>query len=225
MSRSLSIIIPALNEEGRLAATLAALPAGVEVIVVDGGSRDATPVIAREYGARLVISEPGRARQMNIGARNASGEILLFLHADTLLPPGFQDEVESCLGQKGAVAGAFRLHLVGAKRGLGLIAWGANMRCRYLGLPYGDQALFMERQLFSELGGFPEVGLMEDVMLVAALRKKGRVVLAEESVQSSGRKWQQQGLIRTTLVNQLILAGFLLGLSPEFLAQIYGVRK
>lgn len=225
MKQSLSIIIPALNEEVRLAATLGALPSGVEVVVVDGGSSDATRAIAREYGAQLVISEQGRARQMNIGAQNASGETLLFLHADTVLPLGFQEEVESCLSREGAVAGAFRLNLVGNKRGLRLVSWGANMRSRYFELPYGDQALFMGREIFAELGGFPDVALMEDFMLITALRKRGKVVLAEKYVESSGRKWQQQGLIRTTLVNQLILAGFFLGLTPEFLAQMYRVRK
>ncbi len=225
MSRSLSIIIPTLNEEGRLAATLGALPAGVEVVVVDGGSRDATPAIAAGHGARLLVTEPGRATQMNWGARHASGEILLFLHADTLLPAGALEEVESCLGGEGVVAGAFRLQLVGDKKGLGLVSWGANLRSRLLQLPYGDQALFMGRQVFVELGGFPEGALLEDYRLVSALRRQGRIVLADGYVLSSGRKWQRQGLIRTTLVNQLIVAGFLLGLSPQFLALVYGVRK
>lgn len=225
MKSSLAIIIPTLNEEARLAATLGALPAGTEVVVADGGSRDATQAIAEEYGARLVVSEPGRGRQMNMGARVAGGDILLFLHADTLLPEGFQDEVALCLGCAGAVAGAFRLQLVGEKRGLALVSWGANLRSRFWALPYGDQALFMGRKVFGELGGFPEVALMEDYMLVSALRKRGRIMLSEKYVRSSGRKWQQQGLIRTTLGNQLILAGFFLGLSPEFLAQFYGVRK
>ncbi len=225
MKSSLSIIIPTLNEGGRLAATLGALPEGVEVVVADGGSRDATQAIAREHNALLVISGPGRARQMNNGARAAGGEMLLFLHADTLLPEDFQGEVEDCLGRDGAVAGAFRLQLVGEKKGLGLIAWGANLRSRILQRPYGDQALFMGRKVFFEVGGFPDVALMEDYMLVSALRQRGGVVLSEKSVQSSGRRWQSQGLIRTTLVNQLVVGGFLLGLSPDFLAQIYGVRK
>ncbi len=225
MMRSLSIIIPTLNEEARLVATLEALPAGLEVVVADGGSRDATQAIAEEYGALLVVSGAGRARQMNRGAEAAGGEVLLFLHADTLLPAGFQDEVISCLGGQGVVAGAFRLDLVGNKRGLGIVSWGANLRSRLFGLPYGDQALFMERRVFMELGGFPEVALMEDFMLVNALRKRGKIVLAEKYVQSSGRKWQKQGLIRTTLVNQLIVAGFFLGLPSKLLAQLYGVRK
>lgn len=225
MSRALSVIIPTLNEGEHLAATLAALPAGVEVVVVDGGSRDATPAIAQAHGARLVVTGPGRARQLNHGAAVAGGDILLFLHADTLLPEGFQAEVEACLARPGAVAGAFRLRLVGRQRGLGLVAWGANVRSRLAQLPYGDQGLFMARGMFRAMNGFPEVALLEDVMMVCALRKRGRVVLADHSVQSSGRRWQQQGLIRTTLVNQLLLGGFFLGLSPEFLAQFYGVRK
>lgn len=225
MNSSLAIIIPTLNEEGSLAATLSALPAGVEVVVADGGSSDATQAIAKEHGARLVISEPGRAKQMNMGAHLACGDILLFLHADTLLPEDFQADVDASLGCEGAVAGAFRLHLVGEKRGLGLVSWGANMRSRFFALPYGDQALFMGRQVFVELGGFPDVVLLEDYMLVSALRKRGKIVLSEKYVRSSGRKWQQQGLIRTSLVNQLIIAGFLLGLSAEFLAQFYGMRK
>jgi rSAM/selenodomain-associated transferase 2 len=225
MSRSLSVIIPTLNEEEHLAATLAALPAGVEVVVADGGSRDATPAIAKAHGARLVVTGPGRARQLNHGAAAAGGAILLFVHADTVLPVGFAGEVEACLARPGAVAGAFRLRLVGGPRGLGLVAWGANVRSRLGRLPYGDQGLFMAREMFRFVGGFPEVALLEDVMMVCALRKQGKVVLSDRSVQSSGRRWQQQGLIRTTLINQLLLGGFFLGLSPEFLAQFYGVRK
>lgn len=225
MNFSLSIIIPTLNEEGRLAATLSALPDDVEVIVADGGSKDATRALAGKFGARVVTAAPGRARQMNRGAMAARGEVLLFLHADTLLPENFQEEIRACLGREGAVAGAFRLHLVGEKKGLRIISWGANMRTRLLQLPYGDQALFMERSVFAEIGGFPDVALMEDFMLVRDLRKKGKIILSEEYVQSSGRKWQRQGLMRTTLVNQLIIAGFFLGLSAEFLAHLYGVRK
>lgn len=225
MRRSLSIIIPTLNEEKRLAVTLAALPENVEVVVADGGSKDATPKIAEEFDATVVVSEPGRAKQMNMGAKQAKGDVLLFLHADTILPKKFQDEVDFCLARPGAVAGAFRLQLVGDKKGLGLVAWGANLRSSFFQLPYGDQALFMERKMFVELGGFPEVGLMEDFMLMSALRKKGKIMLSEKYVQSSGRKWQKQGLVKTTLVNQVIVGGFLLGLSTDFLAKLYGVRK
>lgn len=225
MTPSLSIIIPTLNEENALAATLGSLPRGVEVVVADGGSSDGTAAIAAGHGARLVVSTSGRARQMNKGTEIASGELLLFLHADTLLPEGSDDEVKGCLDRDGVVAGAFRLRLVGQKRGLNLVSWGANVRSRLLQMPYGDQALFMRRTLFTELGGFPEVALLEDVMLVAALRKRGRIVLSEKCVQSSGRRWQQQGLFRTTFVNQLILGGFFLGLPADLLAQFYGVRK
>ncbi len=225
MSTLLSIITPVLNEEKRLERTLAALPEDIEVIVVDGGSRDASQKIAQQFGATLIASEPGRAKQMNLGAQQAKGEILLFLHADTILPENFQEEVESCLHRKGAVAGAFRLQLTGSNKGLGLISWGANMRSRLFQLPYGDQALFMERKVFRQLGGFPEKALMEDFMLIRALRKKGKIVLSEKYVQSSGRKWQEQGLVWTTLVNQIIVLGFIFGLPANFLAKIYGVRK
>ena len=225
MKHSLSIIIPALNEEEHLVATLAAIPAGLEVIVVDGGSGDASQEIAQKSGATLLVSGPGRAKQMNLGAQQAKGDVLLFLHADTILPENFQEEVKSCLNKDRAVAGAFRLQLTGSKKGLGLISWGANMRSRLFQLPYGDQAFFMGRKVFTELGGFPEEALMEDFMLVRALRKKGKIVLAEKYVQSSGRKWQEQGLIRTTLINQIILLGFIFCLPAKFLAKIYGVRK
>lgn len=223
MKQTLSIIIPTLNEEEHLAATLARVPADVEVVVVDGGSRDATAAIARGHGAGLLVTEAGRGGQMNAGARAATGEILLFLHADTLLPPDFQVEVGRCL--QDGVAGAFRLQFSDAGPGLALVAWGANMRSRLWQQPYGDQALFMERRIFDGLGGFPEVALLEDLMLVRALRKQGRIVLSHQAVQSSARKWRRRGLLRTTLVNQLILAGFFFGLSPQFLAKIYGVRK
>ncbi|PLX48538.1 MAG: glycosyltransferase [Desulfobulbaceae bacterium] len=225
MKQALSIIIPTLNEEEHLAATLDRLPADLEVVVVDGGSRDATAAIARGHGASLLVTEAGRGRQMNAGARAATGEVLLFLHADTLLPPDFQAEVGRCLARQDGVAGAFRLQFNGVGPGLALIAWGANMRSRLWQLPYGDQALFMERRVFDDLGGFPEVALLEDLMLVKALRKQGRIVLSNQAVYSSARKWRQHGLLRTTLVNQLIVAGFFFGLSPQFLAKIYGVRK
>ncbi len=222
----LSVVIPALNEARDLAATLRSVQGeDVEVLVVDGGSQDETGAIARDMGAVVVASPCGRGVQMNYGAQQAQGDILLFLHADTCLPPDYISQIRACLARKEIVAGAFRLGLTGKGLGLQIVAWGANLRSKWLGLVYGDQGVFLSRAMFEACGGFADVPIMEDFILVQQLKRKGRIGLSDARVQSSGRRWQRRGLIWTTLINQIIILGFFLGLSPHFLAKIYGVRK
>ena len=219
----ISVIIPALNEASGIARSIAsaAQEPGVEVIVVDGGSRDETLQVARRQGAKTLSVPAGRARQMNAGARASSGEFLVFLHADTILPSKYAGLVRRLLASPDVVAGAFRLGIEGRRRSLRWIETGANWRSQWLQLPYGDQALFVRSQLFFELGGYADLPIMEDYDLVRRLTRKGRVVLAPDAVVTSARRWEQLGVIRTTLLNQILVTGHLLGMSPRKMAAFY----
>lgn len=221
-----SVIVPALNEEAQLPHTLAhvRLAAGDELIVVDGGSTDRTVALAQQYTPQVLVSPPGRAVQMNYGARHATGDILVFLHADTVLPPDGLDAVRAAL-RTGAVGGAFRLVITPATLALRLVAWGTNIRSRVGHLPYGDQALFMPRDVFEALGGYEPVSFMEDVRLVQALRHKGRLVLLPQAVQTSGRRWQRDGVLYTTIRNTLLITLYLWGVAPEKLQAWYKPRQ
>lgn len=219
----ISVIIPALNEEAYVAAAVAAArrAPGVEVIVADGHSRDATVARAQEAGARVITSLPGRARQMNAGAVAARGHILLFLHADTRLPLGWQHEVPRVLALPEVIAGAFSFHLDWRPAGLRLIELGVALRCRLAQMPYGDQALFMSRAVFLRAGGFPDLPLMEDVALVRLLRRLGRVAISPAPAITSARRWRDQGALRTTLLNWLLLAAYGAGFSPSLLRRLH----
>jgi len=220
---TISVIIPTLNEAVNLLTLLAEMDRedGVEVIVADGGSSDGTGELAKAAGVEVVFAPRGRAYQQNAGAAVATGEILLFLHVDTTLPDGFAAAVRACLAQPGVVAGAFRLGIAGEAKGLRLIERVANWRSRWLGLPYGDQALFIRRRSFAALGGFPEQEIMEDFALARRIKKLGKIELLELAVLTSGRRWQRLGIIRTTLINQLIILGYFLGIAPARLAGWY----
>jgi rSAM/selenodomain-associated transferase 2/rSAM/selenodomain-associated transferase 1 len=220
---TISIVIPTLNEEKAIASCLASTQGAfrVERIVVDGGSTDRTVEIAASLGATVVASPGGRGRQMNTGARAATGDLLLFLHADTLLPEMFDHQARSILAQPGVAAGAFRLGLAPPQRGLRIIEGLANWRSERFQLPYGDQAIFLKRDLFHEMGGFREMPIMEDFELVRRLRHRGRVAIAPLAVVTSARRWLTLGLWRTTLINQAVIAGYCLGVSPACLADWY----
>jgi rSAM/selenodomain-associated transferase 2/rSAM/selenodomain-associated transferase 1 len=222
----LSIIIPTRNEESHIERTLSPLKPlpDVEIIVADGGSQDATVETARNMGVRVLETQSGRGRQMNAAAAQASGEVLLFLHADTVLPADFQRHVWEILAQ-GAIAGAFRLRLDDRGALLRLVEWGANLRSRFRQMPYGDQAIFLKAETFFELGGFQNWPLMEDYEFCRRLRRTGRIQIATVPVTTSARRWKQRGLIRTTLFNQLTIAAYCLGVSPETLARWYAARK
>jgi rSAM/selenodomain-associated transferase 2/rSAM/selenodomain-associated transferase 1 len=217
-----SIVIPTWNEEAGIESTLQTLVdlPDVEVIVADGGSTDGTVAICQRLGVRTVAVRPGRGRQMNAGAAVARGEGLLFLHADASLPTSFRDEIWSTLSL-GAIAGAFRLAIDDPRRALRWIEWGANLRSRYLQLPYGDQGLFLRAETFYRVGGFPNWPLLEEVELCRRLHLRGRIRLAPSAIRTSARRWQKLGIGRTTLTNQLCLAGYYLGVSPERLARWY----
>lgn len=221
-ANQLSIIIPALNEEQALPDTLSNLVSlpNVEVIVADGGSTDATQVIASNLGAIVVSCRRGRGRQMNAGAAIAEGETLLFLHADSRLPPNSQIIVRSLLDQPN-IAGAFRLRVDAPGWGLRCVEWAANLRSQFFQMPYGDQGLFISADSFFACGGFPNWALMEDYEFCRRLRRRGRIALAGASILASPRRWAKLGVFQTTLINQCTLLAFHLGVSPDRLASWY----
>jgi uncharacterized protein len=224
--RYLSVIIPALNEEDSIRETIiAARDRDAEVIVVDGGSRDRTRDIAREGGAEVVATRKGRAFQQNAGAAAAKGKVLLFLHADTLLPVRYVDRVFETLLPKRTAGGAFRFKTDCRVPLISAVEWMTNVRSRLFQLPYGDQALFIERAQFNAVGGFPHVSIAEDLLLVRRLRKHGRIRIAEAEAVTSGRRWQRVGVVRTTLINWIIMTGCHLGVSPDSLAPLYRIPR
>ena len=222
-----SVVIPTLNEAAQIADRVSELRAvsGIEVIVVDGGSADGTLDRALAAGARAYSSPPGRARQMNLGAAMAQSPILLFLHADTRLPEDFAESVRWTLSLDGVVAGAFELRIESASRGLRLIERLANARSRRLQMPYGDQALFLTAEAFRQSGGFPEIPLMEDFNFVRRLKRQGRIAIVPAPVLTSARRWIQRGVFAQTCLNQMLICGCLLGVSPARLARWYGSRN
>ncbi len=218
----ISIVIPARNEAENLRRLLPELVAtGCEVIVVDGGSTDASQDAVAEAGARWLEGNPGRALQMNAGAVIAQGEILLFLHADTHLPESFQNWIGQSLDRPGVVAGAFGLAIDGPGWGLRLVEWGVGLRSRWGQLPYGDQGLFLRRDRFEAMGGFPVLPIMEDFVFVDRLRKQGKIAIVPIAVVTSARRWQALGIWRTTLINQAIVWGYWCGVKPDRLARWY----
>jgi rSAM/selenodomain-associated transferase 2/rSAM/selenodomain-associated transferase 1 len=219
----LSVIVPTLNEAAGLGRTLERLrhAAAVEIIVADGGSRDATREIAAAAGAAVLVVPDGRAAQLNAGAAASRGRLLLFLHADTLPPAGYAELVRRTLADPRVAAGAFGLRTDGAGAALRLVEWGANIRSALFRRPYGDQGLFMERRVFDELGGFSPLPIMEDYELVRRLRRRGGVVTLDAAAVTSARRWQRLGALRTTVRNLAMIAGFHAGVPPERLARYY----
>jgi uncharacterized protein len=215
---ALSIVIPALNEANRIGSVLQFIQASqdvpIELIVVDGGSQDDTVAI-------VLTCRNGRAAQMNRGAEIATGQVLLFLHADTRLPECWLTEVQRTLSRSGVVAGAFELRIDGQEPGLRLVEWGVKWRSRLLQLPYGDQALFLRSETFQQLGGFPELPIMEDFVLVRRLQSLGKIAIVSQPVITSARRWQKLGIFKTTLINQLVIAAYFLGISPDRIARWY----
>ena len=218
----LSVIIPALDEEGHIEETiLKARSPDAEIIVVDGGSRDRTTERAAQAGATVLTGPRGRALQQNRGAAAASGRVLLFLHADTLLPKDYVAQVFETLMDRRVALGAFRFKTNLARLLMRGIEFTTHIRSECMRLPYGDQALFVRKATFLAVGGFPEIPIAEDLFFVQGVSKQGRIAIAPAHAITSGRRWKEVGLLRTTLINQLILAGFALGISPETLARLY----
>ncbi len=223
----ISVIIPVFTDAESLDLALGSTQdyTGVECIVVDGGSSDESAEVAQSRGVKVLHSPPGRARQMNAGAEVAEGRFLLFLHADTRLPEGFDGHVRQILTGSGVAAGAFQLQIDAPSARLRLIEKAANWRSRYLQMPYGDQAIFLRKELFREMGGFPDLPIMEDFQLIRRLQGEGRIVIAPAAVVTSARRWKKLGALRTTLLNQLMILGFYLGFEPARLARWYRRKK
>lgn len=220
----ISIIIPVLNEAAIVKQILTTLKpySGIEIIVVDGGSQDNTIAIAQPLATKVIsIVGKGRAGQMNAGANIAQGNILLFLHADTQLPPSFDSLVIEALKRPNVVAGAFELAIEGSDRSLRWVELLVKIRSHLLSLPYGDQAIFISKQDFIESGGFADLPIMEDFEFIQRVKKRGRIAIASGAVTTSGRRWQKLGVWQTTLINQLIIAGYYLGVSPTKLVKFY----
>ncbi len=229
-AETLSIVIPAVDEADTIETAIAGTRGASSVkerIVVDGGSRDGTPDRARACGAKVIDSVPRRSTQMNVGAKAAEGAHLLFLHADTRLPPGFEHHVREVLDRPDTVAGAFRLVIDATYPGLRAVERGANFRSICMGMPYGDQAIFLRADRFREVGGFPEIPIMEDFAILRRLRREGCIGIAPVAVATSARRYEELGVWRTTCINQLMVLGYLAGVSPERLERWYrtGLRR
>lgn len=226
MSPRTSIVIPVLDEEAQIGAQLEALRELVgfhEVIVVDGGSRDGTrDLVLAEPSCRLIIGERGRGPQMNAGARAATGDVLLFLHADVRLPPDAARVISEALAHPRVVAGAFRTHTVADSQPRWSAVWLriADLRSRYTGLPYGDQALFVRRNAFDQVGGFPSQPLFEDLEISGRLRALGRIYTVRASVRVSGRRFLARPLYYACIMNLLPLL-YRAGIPPAALQRAY----
>ena len=223
----IAVIVPTLDEAGHLDALLAdvAKAREVEVIVVDGGSRDDTVARAHRMGARVMTKPPGRALQMNHGAAAACGRILFFVHADSRLPRGFDNLIRRALRRPGVAAGAFRLRIDAPGAGLRFVEYWANLRSRHLKMPYGDQGFFLEAKRFHQTGGFPVLPIMEDFELMRRLRAQGRILILPAAIRTSPRRWLNMGVGRTTLINQIIVAAYLAGVPPQKLVRFYRRSK
>lgn len=219
----ISVVVPALNEEAVLPATLASLQRQPphEIILADGGSSDATRELASAVGARVVISPKGRAIQMNAGAVAATGDVLLFLHADCALEDGALSDAHRMLRRGNAAGGCFRMAIPHANPLYRCIAWCATARVKLFGIAYGDQGIFVRRDIFVKLGGFPNLRFMEDVWFSLRLRKTGRIVVADKRIFVSARRWERSGIIRQTLRNWTLTALAAAGVHPDRLAQYY----
>ncbi len=218
----LSIIIPTLNEADNIAHTIAPLvQPGIEIIVADGGSTDATCTIAEEHRAIVLHTPKGRSRQMNHGAARARAENLLFLHADTGLPANFLEQILDVLADPRVACGAFQFSTDGIGFYMRITQWGVNFRSRYLTLPYGDQALFMTAESFQAASGYDQVPIMEDFVLIRKLRTRGRVVIAPGHARTSARRWRQIGPWKTFWINQITLFAWHLRIDPQKISRFY----
>ena len=222
----ISIIIPVLHEADIINTTVDRIRGagfgGYEIIVVDGAKEGETCAAVRDKGVKKVHSSKGRGIQMNRGASVAGGEILLFLHADTRIAPGCLDAICSVMEKTGCAAGAFDLCIDADGFAYRVIEKIACLRTRLTRSPYGDQAIFVRREVFERAGGYPEIPLMEDVALMRRIKKSGGTIrILKERVHTSARRWQREGPIYTTLRNWAIMALYLCGVAPERLARYY----
>ena len=220
-----SVIIPVLNEASNLRRLLPDLSEkcpGAEVIVVDGGSTDGTLQVVDQFPFTRVIRSPrGRAKQMNAGAREARGEILLFLHADTVLPCGASEAICETLADPSTVGGRFDIHLDNPRFAFQAITFFMNLRSRLTGISTGDQAIFVRHKIFAEMGGYPNIPLMEDVEFTKRLKRRGRIACLPLPVTASVRKWEQEGVVRTVLLMWTLRLLYFFGMSPSRLHRLY----
>jgi rSAM/selenodomain-associated transferase 2 len=225
----LSIIMPVLDEGQAIVRTLDALAEmralGVEVVVVDGGSSDATVQRARLRADHVLAAPRGRAAQMNAGAEKASGDVLLFLHADTRLPPEAERLVLDGLARSGRAWGRFDVMIEGRHPLLRMVAFMMNLRSRVSGIATGDQAMFVTREAFKAAGGFPAIPLMEDIALSKRLKRVSRPLCIAARAVTSGRRWERHGLLRTILLMWRLRLGYFLGVDPAALARRYGYGR
>ena len=220
---SFSIIVPTWQEASAIAVSLQALQPlrkRAEIIVVDGGSEDATCDLAQALADRVLTAPRGRALQMNAGARFAQGEILIFLHADTRLPADALEQIEAGFSQ-GHRWGRFDVGLDGHHPWLPAIAFLMNLRSRLSGIATGDQAIFVPRELFDQIGGFPDQPLMEDIELSRRLRRHGRPACLSCRVRTSARRWETQGVTKTILLMWWLRLRYFFGTKPDKLAAAY----
>jgi len=222
----LSIAIPVLDEGEGIAAALDRLSdlraLGTDVIVVDGGSRDATIQRARPRADCVILAPRGRALQMNAGAEKASGGVLLFLHADTRLPTDADLVVLNGLERSGRSWGRFDIKIEGRSPLLIVVAWLMNIRSRLTGIATGDQAIFVRRAAFQAAGGFPAIPLMEDIALCKRLKRVSRPLCLRERVTTSGRRWEKNGVLKTMALMWRLRLAYFFGADPKKLAQQYG---
>jgi rSAM/selenodomain-associated transferase 2 len=225
----LSIVIPALNEAEDIIATLKPLQLmrtrGVEVILVDGGSADATTTIAAPLLDRVLGSTKGRAAQMNAGAAVVTGDMLLFLHADSILPADADQTICDALQSTSCTWGRFDINIEGEHFFLPVIAWFMNQRSRLTGIATGDQGLFMTRDAFNAVGGFANIPLMEDIALCAALKKSSAPICLKQRITTSGRRWQKRGVWRTIFLMWKIRLAYFFGTDPIVLHRAYYGKK
>ncbi len=226
-----SIIVPVLNEQGQINSFIDKIKdqdfdGYFEIIIVDGDPRGGTINAIQDKNMICIISPKGRGRQMNAGAAVAHGEILIFLHADTKLPGGALEKISRALEDQNYVGGAFDFRIDSDRLFLKYIAARASLRSRWNRIPYGDQAIFIRKKYFDQIGGFKEIPLMEDVDLMRRIKKDGKqIVILPDKVITSARRWESEGALYTTLRNQILVRLFYLGVSPHRLAKYYWRRS
>lgn len=224
-SKSISIIMPVLNEEAVLYAGLQPLQElrnrHCELIVVDGGSTDRSMEIAGPLADRVIRAAKGRAAQMNAGARLARGEILWFLHGDSLPPPGADELIRRALADGKRHWGRFDVRLSGRRPLLRLVETLMNLRSRLSGIATGDQGIFVRRRVFEQVEGYPAIPLMEDIALSRRLKRTARPVCLRQPIITSSRRWEQNGILRTILLMWRLRLAYFLGADPVRLARLY----
>ena len=226
MGEKISIIIPVLNEADEIVDTLKEVnnlrvEGQKEVIVVDGGSSDQTIQLAQDWADKVCETEAGRGHQMNYGAKRAQGDILFFLHSDSWLEAGGLLELERTMQDSEVIGGSFSLKIANNSWPLRFISWTSNIRAQYLNIIFGDQGIFVRREVFRKLNGYAEIELMEDWEFSRRLAQEGRLVQLDHQIYTSDRRWKENGIWRTIWLMHKIKLLYLLGVEPEKLSEIY----